>query len=71
MDQFNELISRVEELQNHERTTLLSKINEVRYILDDDSNAMLLRNQDDLLNKYSDKLVELVEAKLSGSSISE
>ncbi|CCG24114.1 hypothetical protein CORT_0E05290 [Candida orthopsilosis Co 90-125] len=71
MDQFNELISRVEELQDHERATLLSKINEVRYILDDDSNAMLLRNQDDLLNKYSDKLVELVEAKLSGSSISE
>ncbi|KAG5418548.1 hypothetical protein I9W82_004076 [Candida metapsilosis] len=70
MLQFNELISRVQELKEHEKTTLLDKINEVRYKLNDD-NAISTSNQDELLNKYSDRLVELVEAKLSGSSISD
>lgn len=67
MNQFNELIDRVGELSKQEKVTLLNKVNEVRCKLDDKA---VVYNQDDLLNRYSDKLVELVEAKLSGSSIS-
>ncbi|KAI5967919.1 hypothetical protein CANMA_002687 [Candida margitis] len=71
INQLDELINNVDELHEDERRILLNKVNQVKYKLNDGTTSTAIYNQEDLLNKYSDKLVELVEAKLSGSSISE